>query len=126
MTWNMPLTAKAFFSNDKTTLLACENPEFIAAILNSKVLWWFIRQIAASKQGGFFEFKPMYVSALPIPAATPAQQKPVERLVERILAAKQRDAGADVSALEREIDAAVHALYALTPEEIQLVEGTAK
>ena len=28
-----------------------------------------------------------------------------------------------VSALEREIDAAVYALYALTPEEIQLVES---
>ena len=63
---------------------------------------------------------------LPIPAATPAQQKPVERLVERILAAKQRDAAADVSAWERELDALVHALYALTPEEIALVEGAAK
>lgn len=68
----------------------------------------------------------MYISALPVPAATPAQQKPVECLVERILAAKQRDAGADVSALEREIDALVHALYALTPEEIQLVESPAR
>ena len=33
---------------------------------------------------------------------------------------------ADVSALEREIDALVYALYALTPEEIALVQGTAK
>jgi uncharacterized protein YuzE len=32
------------------------------------------------------------------------QQKPGERLVERILSAKQRDAGADVSAWERELD----------------------
>ena len=46
--------------------------------------------------------------------------------MERILAAKQRAAGADVSALEREIDAAVYALYALTPEEIALVESAAK
>ena len=43
-----------------------------------------------------------------------------------ILAAKARAAPADVSALEREIDALVHALYALTPEEIALVQGTAK
>jgi hypothetical protein len=54
------------------------------------------------------------------------QQKPVERLVERILSAKQRDAGADVSALERELDELVYALYALTPEEIKIVQGTAK
>jgi hypothetical protein len=68
----------------------------------------------------------MYVSMLPIPNVSPEQQKPVERLVERILAAKQRDAGADVSALEREIDELVYALYGLTPEEIQLVERSAK
>jgi hypothetical protein len=47
-------------------------------------------------------------------------------LVERILAAKQRDAEADVSALEREIDELVYALYGLTPEEIKLVDGAAK
>jgi hypothetical protein len=38
------------------------------------------------------------------------------------LPAKQRDAGADASALERELDALVYALYGLTPEEIQLAE----
>ena len=44
---------------------------------------------------------------------------------DRILAAKQR-ADADMSALEREIDRLVYALYGLTPEEIQIVEGAAK
>jgi hypothetical protein len=38
------------------------------------------------------------------------------------LSAKQRDAGADVSALEREIDQQLYALYGLTPEEIKIVE----
>ena len=49
-------------------------------------------------------------------------------LVDRILAAKQsRPVGrADVSALEREIDQLVYALYSLTPEEIQIVECAAK
>ncbi len=42
------------------------------------------------------------------------------------LPAKQRDAGADVSELEREIDGLVYTLHGLTPEEIELVEGTAK
>ena len=32
----------------------------------------------------------------------------------------------DVSALEREIDELVYALYGLTPEKIKLVEGAAK
>jgi adenine-specific DNA-methyltransferase len=50
----------------------------------------------------------------------------ISNLVERILSAKQRDVGADVSALERELDELVSALYALTPEEIKLVESAAK
>ena len=42
------------------------------------------------------------------------------------MSAKQRDAGADVSAWERELDDLVFALYALTPDEIKLVEGAAE
>ena len=38
------------------------------------------------------------------------------------LAAKQRDAEADTSAWEREIDHLVYQLYGLTPEEIAVVE----
>ncbi|MDA1142043.1 MAG: Eco57I restriction-modification methylase domain-containing protein [Planctomycetota bacterium] len=114
------------YSNDKTSICITENVSFLLGLLNSKVLWWFIRQTAASKQGGFYEFKPMYVSGLPIPAASPKEQKPVEQLVDRILPAKQRNPNADVSAWEREIDQLVYALYGLTPEEIQIVEGAAK
>jgi hypothetical protein len=58
-----------------------------------------------------------------IPAVPGERQKPVERLVERILSGKARDAETDTSALEREIDELVYALYGLTPEEIKLVEG---
>jgi hypothetical protein len=55
-----------------------------------------------------------------------ADQKETADLVKKILAAKSRDAAADVSALEREMDGLVYALYGLTPEEIKIVEGAAK
>ena len=48
------------------------------------------------------------------------------RLVDRLLAAKQRVAEADTSALEREIDELVYALYGLTSEEEALVQASAK
>jgi len=114
--------SRGHFSNDKTTICLADDINFVLAVLNSKVLWWMIRKTAATKQGGFYEFKPMYVSALPIPSATPEQQHPIMGLVDRILAAKQRNPEADVSALEREIDELVYALYGLTPEEIKIVE----
>ena len=60
---------------------------------------------------------------LRIKQASESEQKPFVVLVDRILTAKQRDAEADTSALEREIDELVYALYGLTPEEIQIVES---
>src|ERR1035437_1893055 len=50
------------------------------------------------------------------------QSESLVRRGSRFLSAKQRDAGADVSALEREIDQQLYALYGLTPEEIKIVE----
>ena len=40
------------------------------------------RQLFASKQGGFFEFKPMYVSAIPIPQVANDQRAVIEPLVD--------------------------------------------
>jgi hypothetical protein len=98
----------------------------VSAVVNSKVAFWFTQKVFATKQGGFYDFEPRYSAQWPIPAVSSEKQKPVERLVERILSARQRDAGADVSALEREIDELVYALYGLTPEEIKIVEDSAK
>ena len=48
------------------------------------------------------------------------------KVVDRIIATKRRDPEADTSELEREIDHLMYALYELTPEEIQIVEGADK
>lgn len=87
---------------------------------------FYVRKVIGSDEGGFIRLFSIHVEKFPIPAVASEEQKPVERLVDRILSAKQRDAGADVSALERELDELVYALYALTPEEIKLVEGNVK
>ncbi len=123
---NAAVDPEGFFSNNKTSIFVCQDTSYVAAVINSSVAFWFTRQVFATKQGGFYDFEPRYSSQWPIPAASPEKQKPVERLVDRILAAKQRDARADVSALERELDELVHALYGLTPEEIKIVEGATK
>ena len=70
--------------------------------------------------------KAEYLKDTPIPRADSLRQNRVVEVVKNILRAKQRDAEADVSALEREIDQLVYALYGLTPEEIQIVESAAR
>jgi hypothetical protein len=47
----------------------------------------------------------------------------IEACVERILAAKQGDLQADTQADEAQIDQLVYQLYALTPDEIALIEA---
>ena len=74
-----------YFSNDKTSIIIPPSIPFTLAITNSAISWWITRQSFASKQGGFYEFKPMYVSQLPIPAATPEQQRQCERLAEALI-----------------------------------------
>ena len=96
--------------------------KYLLGVMNSSAARDFLR---ANRRSNIHLY-PDDWKQLPIPSVAAEQQKPVERLVERILSAKQRDAGADVSALEREMDELVSALYGLTPGEIKLVEGAAK
>ena len=98
---------------------------YLLALLNSRLYfqWLFHR---GKRKGKVLEMMQIPLSEIPIKRISPDEQKPFIKLVDRILVAKHRDAEADTSALEREIDQLVYALYDLTPEEIQIVEGVAK
>ncbi|GAA4417441.1 Eco57I restriction-modification methylase domain-containing protein [Nibrella viscosa] len=111
-----------FYSNDKTSIIPCDD-KYLLALLNSSTVDFMMRQIAATKQGGFFEYKPVYVSKLPIRKALPDAKKPFIEKAEAILSAKQQDPLADTSALEADLDRMVYELYGLTAEEIAIVEG---
>ena len=97
-------------------------------ILNSRVTQYLVSQSAAERQGGFVEFKPMYISPLAIPEQ-PANER-ISGLVDQILAiTKDEDylfnaaKHSKVKELERQIDGMVYELYGLTGEEIAVVEG---
>jgi hypothetical protein len=102
-----------------------EPVKYILAIMNSKVMEYYFGFIGIMTAGGAFTLKHETIAAFPLVEPPEKSQKPIIALVDEILAAKKRDAGADVSALEREIDELVYALYGLTPEEIKLVEERA-
>jgi type I restriction-modification system DNA methylase subunit len=64
--------ASGFYSNDKTSIIGVDNKALLA-VLNSKATDFFMHSIAATKQGGFYEYKPMYLVQLPIPPITNAE-----------------------------------------------------
>ena len=121
ITNNVEYTADllGYYSNDKTSICIPEDINYTLAILNSSLMWWFIQQIAAARQGGFFEFKPVYVSQIPIINAAKLQRKAIKTLVQKCLDAE----GKNVKHIEKEIDQLVYQLYGLTEAEIKIVEG---
>ena len=99
--------------------------KYVLALLNSKLyfVWLYFK---GKRKGEMLELYQKPLSEIPVKVISSAEQKPFIALVDRILAAKARDAAADVSGWEREIDQLVSALYGLTTAEIKLVEESAK
>ena len=127
-----------FYSNDKTSIIPT-NDLYLLGVLNSKVSDLTVFNISSTKQGGYFEYKPMYVSQIPIRPLDPSDPADVARhdrmvtLVETMLDLNQRLAGArtgqdkifisrEIEATDARIDALVYELYGLSGEEIALVE----
>jgi len=76
---------KGYYGNDKTNIIVSNEWRYLIGLLNSSVLWWLTKQTFSGKQGGFYEFKPMYVSQIPIPNATNHQKQCLESIVSTIL-----------------------------------------
>jgi len=104
------------------------------------VLDFYIKSIAATKQGGYFEYKPMYVSKLPIKVidqTIPGEKDfydEVTKLVNQLLKLneekQQQTLQSKLDQIENRIDYCeqrindiVYELYGLTKEEIALIEN---
>ncbi|MBY5626507.1 Eco57I restriction-modification methylase domain-containing protein [Rhizobium leguminosarum] len=75
-----------FYSNDKTSIIVDDRWTYLLAVLNSAVSWWLTQQFFASKQGGFYEFKPMYVAQVPIPSSSERKRDLMDGPVRAIVA----------------------------------------
>ena len=62
-----------YFLNAPSPMIVPFNP-YILAILNSRIGDWYIRKLGVSRNGGYFEYKPMFVEKLPVPNIPIAQQ----------------------------------------------------
>ena len=97
ITWgNLATTPKFYYDTDgyyinAPSVIIPLADLYLLGILNSKICYYVISQIAAGRQGGYFEYKPVYVSAIPIHSIDFTSPEDVTRhdhmvaLVERIL-----------------------------------------
>ncbi|MFZ3089376.1 MAG: N-6 DNA methylase [Nitrospirota bacterium] len=98
------------------------NLKYLTAILNSKLIAFWLKY-KGKMQGNNYQIDKEPLLAIPIYNPSSKAQQPFITLVDQILAAKKKDPNADTTALERQIDKMVYALYGLTPDEIAIVEG---
>jgi hypothetical protein len=116
------------------------SPQYVLGILNSTLLFWRLRSMSNIFRGGWISCTKQYFGELPIRHirfTDPADKSRHDRMVQlvtRILDLHQKlpvtklptdktRLQREIAATDAQIDALVYQLYALTPEEIQLVES---
>jgi len=111
--------AKAGFYLNAPAVMMVSDSKYLLGILNSTITQYLVSQSAAGRQGGFLEFKPMYISPIAIPKI-PKNDK-ISTCVDKIINSIKTDSNANIISIEAEMDARVAHLYKLTEEEFSLI-----
>ena len=116
---------KSMYTNQKCFIVTGKNLKYLLGWLNSKIFRSVFRDNFPELQGGTRELSKIFFEKIPVPIATQHNKEisqAVESMVDKILAAKEEDTSADTTVIETEIDQLLYRLYALSRDEIQLIE----
>lgn len=111
---------KDFFINAPSPMIVPGN-KYLLAILNSKLADWYIRQLGVTRNGGYFEYKPMFVEKLPVPLPNDTIKRMFSKLIDDI--AVQKQLGLDTTITENELTEKVYALYKISSLEKEFIEA---
>ncbi len=102
------------------------NVRVLLGLLNSSLLTFLYQNgIYGQKGRTLAQFRIYALYLLPFPDLRKRPTEAISLKVTEILQAKRRNPDANTSALERELDREVYALYGLAPDEIAQVEASA-
>ena len=83
--------------------------QYLLAILNSKVADYYIRTLGVVRNGGFFEYKPMFVEQIPVPFP----REEVVASIEDVFNSNEPDELKD-----RRLEEIIESMFAFTKQEI--------
>ena len=95
--------------------------EFLLALLNSSLFWFFIKNTGYVLRGGYFTFKTNYITPFPIPAyhdIDSADMKMVESLVSKILSKRKVYNACDISEEMKQIDIIICKIYNIDSNDV--------
>ena len=104
-----------FFINAPSTMIT-NGSKYLLAMLNSRVIDWYIKKLGVTRNGGYFEYKPMFIEATPIPMPSQDIIDDLEQKVDRIMSIRKD--GGNSTNIEDEIDDIVANMFNLSSEEI--------
>jgi hypothetical protein len=98
------------------------NLKYLTAVLNSKLIaFWLWNK--GKRQGNNYQVDKGPLMGLPI-VRTHKNESDIIDALDRVLEVKKKDKKADISTIEQKIDQLVYQIYALSPEEIQIIEDS--
>jgi NOL1/NOP2/fmu family ribosome biogenesis protein len=119
-----------------------ESVKYVLALLNSKLLDFYLKSVSTTLRGGFFRYFTQFIQQLPIrlinfsDSADKARHDKMVELVDRMLELnKQKHSGKlapsrvdrvdrEIASTDTEIDNLVYELYGITSEERKIIEAT--
>ncbi|MCI5608790.1 MAG: BREX-1 system adenine-specific DNA-methyltransferase PglX [Spirochaetia bacterium] len=98
--------------------------EYLLAIANSPVIWWFLKLTGDTLQGDARTFKTEYLNPFPLPEKVSKEdENKIVTAVNEILSIKEKDPDADVSEKENVLNQMVYALYGLDGNDVKIIES---
>lgn len=124
---NMMYDSGKFYHNTKAYSLVKKEQfnlsyKFYLALLNSNIMWFFLKNTGYVLRGGYYTFKTNYLEPFPLPDVTDEEVvQAVELLVEQSIINVSNEV--DNTEIEKQLNRIVYGLYNLTQEEIEFMEG---
>ena len=105
------------FGEATTFMMTGKNLKYLCAILNSKLIRWYLQKIAPTSGTGTLRWKKIYVEKIPVPEVSNAELNILISLVSQIIS----DSPKNTLNLEIKLNYLICNIYDLTEEEIALV-----
>ncbi|MEQ4490372.1 MAG: Eco57I restriction-modification methylase domain-containing protein [Dehalococcoides mccartyi] len=113
------LVGEEYFISAPATMIV-PGDKYLLSVLNSKVADFYIRGLGVTRNGGYFEYKPMFIEKLPVPILSETEKTPFISYVNQILEAKNQENPTAIE--EQKLDDMICDVYGFNEEEKALVK----
>ena len=110
---NFAIAPAGMFINAPACMLVPGN-NYLLAVLNSKVADYYLKTLGVVRNGGFFEYKPMFIEQIPVPKITEEQESQIDAILSSSSSAIDKD---------EEINKIIEAIYGFSEVEITFLHN---